>query len=202
MTFQHFNRRLHLYLAMFLMPWFLMYGISSIPFSHPGLMKALFEDPKGPWIDRFDRPYEIVVPEGASDPKSLRGVGEQLVKDAGLTGSFGTYRVNPTTINVYLHTFLRATQLTYHIDQKRLVAKDRKWRLDQFFTGMHARGGFQNPEPLNDTWAVVVDIVCVGFLVWITSGIIMWWQLRSARVWGWIAIAGGAALFALFVKGL
>ena len=30
MTFTHFNRRLHLYLGLALLPWLFMYGISSI----------------------------------------------------------------------------------------------------------------------------------------------------------------------------
>ena len=34
MTFSHVNRRVHLYLALALLPWFFMYGISSVPFVH------------------------------------------------------------------------------------------------------------------------------------------------------------------------
>ena len=34
MTLSHINRRLHLYLGLALLPWFFMYGISSIPFAH------------------------------------------------------------------------------------------------------------------------------------------------------------------------
>ena len=40
MTFPHFNRRLHLYLGLALLPWFLMYGLSSVPFAH----SQYFED--------------------------------------------------------------------------------------------------------------------------------------------------------------
>ncbi len=34
MTFSHLNRRLHVYLAPGLLPWFLMYAASSLPFAH------------------------------------------------------------------------------------------------------------------------------------------------------------------------
>ena len=40
MTFPHFNRRLHLYLGLCLLPWFLMYGASSIPFAHGQFFEA------------------------------------------------------------------------------------------------------------------------------------------------------------------
>ena len=34
MSFQLINRRVHLYLGMFLLPWVLMYALSSLVFSH------------------------------------------------------------------------------------------------------------------------------------------------------------------------
>ena len=34
MTFAQLNRRTHLYLGLALLPWFFMYGISSLPFAH------------------------------------------------------------------------------------------------------------------------------------------------------------------------
>ena len=34
MTFPHVNRRVHLYLGLALLPWFFMYGASSVPFAH------------------------------------------------------------------------------------------------------------------------------------------------------------------------
>ena len=41
MTFSHANRRLHLYLALGLLPWLLMYGASSLPFAHGQFFEAL-----------------------------------------------------------------------------------------------------------------------------------------------------------------
>ena len=42
MSFDHFVRRLHLYLALTLLPWFFVYGISSIPFSHNSYFEGRF----------------------------------------------------------------------------------------------------------------------------------------------------------------
>jgi hypothetical protein len=197
MDFQRFNRRLHLYLAMFLMPWFLMYGVSSFPFNHQKLAESIFHDGGPMWTTRFDRPCDIPV-EGLP----LEQIGARMVKDAGLNGTFGTYRNRPNEVNVYWHTFRHSIQLTYFTDQKRLLAQDRKFRWDHLLTGMHARGGYRQDDFLNDAWAVTVDVVSFGFIVWIASGLIMWWQLRSARGWGWLALLGGAGLFLLFLFGM
>ena len=64
---------------------------------------------------------------------------------------------------------------------------------------MHARGGFQQEGFLHDAWAVVVDIICIAFLIWIASGICMWWLLPTCRTWGTVALGGGIISFVLFL---
>lgn len=196
MTFSHLNRRTHLYLAMALLPWFLMYGASSLVFSHGRYFDDLDKAKGLPlWTQRFDRPYSIEVPESGD----LRAVGERIMKDSGLSGAFGSYRQSPNQLNVYVYTSLYSTQVKYFIQEHRLVAEDRRFRFDQFLTGLHARGGFEQDGFLNTLWGVVVDIVCLGFLLWIATGLYMWWKLKQTRSWGWLALAGGFVSFGLFL---
>ena len=51
---------------------------------------------------------------------------------------------------------------------------------------------------LQRSWSVVVDIVCVSMIVWIASGLYMWWELPGQRRWGWLAIARAARHPSLF----
>ncbi|MEO8425772.1 MAG: hypothetical protein ABI651_01540 [Verrucomicrobiota bacterium] len=53
------------------------------------------------------------------------------------------------------------------------------------------------PGSLNKLWAFMVDLSCVGILLWIASGLIMWWRLSRTRVWGAIALGGGLLAFLL-----
>jgi hypothetical protein len=193
MTFPHFNRRLHMYLGLFLLPWFFVYGLSSVPFSHPGLGQSVYGRPS--WTLRFERPYEL--PVAADAP--LKEIGAAIARDAGVEGTYGAYRPNAARINVYVHTFWKATQITYDTEKKILRAEDRGFRWDHFLTGFHARGGFQHDNFLNDAWAVVVDLVCIGFLIWIATGLYMWWHIPRHRNWGWLALGSGAASFAIFL---
>ncbi len=195
MTIHHLNRRVHLYLALFLLPWFLMYGVSSIPFSH----NQYFEDrdkAKGIplWTKRFERSYEIAIPDGPE----LRAVGDRIMKDHGLEGAHGTYRQNANQVNVYIYTFWKSAQLKYFIAEKKLICEDRRFRFEHFLTGMHAKGGFEQGG-LHDLWGVVVDLVCLGMIFWIVTGLVMWWTLPFARVWGWVAFGSGVASFAWFL---
>lgn len=199
MRFARINRRVHLYLGVALVPWFLMYGISGLFFSHGAYFARWFEAGGRPqWTVRFDRPYARQVPDGADLPT----VAAAILQDAGLEGSFGVYRPNPRRLDLWVFTFRSTTRLTYFLDQQRLLAEDKRFRLDHFFTGMHARAGFAQESLLSDAWGLIVDCVAVGIVVWALSGIYMWWKTRPARFWGGLALAGGVVCFVGLVAGL
>ena len=89
---------------------------------------------------RREHTVDVAVPD---DPEALRALGASLLKTAGVeASSYGAYRQSPKQLNVYAFSFLKSTQLKYFIDQKKLTVEDRRFRFDQFLTGMHARGGF------------------------------------------------------------
>lgn len=194
MQFPHFNRRLHLYLAMALLPWVMMYALSSALVSHAPLVNRLLNDGLPMMKTRFERSYDLAVPPDAP----LKTIGAQIMRDSGSSGAFHARREKEHII-VERQSFLGAGRLTYSPESKRLLAEDRRFRWDRFINSLHFRGGFAQDSMLNDAWGVVVDIVCVGFLVWAASGIYMWWRLRASRWWGLAALAGGFASFVLFV---
>lgn len=202
MTFAHLNRRTHLYLGLALLPWFFMYGVSSIPFAHSQYFEARDAAKKLPlWTMRMDRIVDLPVPAG--DDPLMRAFGARALQEAGVEGtSFGVYRQSPNQINVYAYSFLKSTQLKYFIDTRRLTVEDRRFRWDHFLTGMHARGGFEDDRLSVRSWSVIVDLVCIAMVLWIASGIYMWWGLPGHRRWGWLAIGAGTITFLLFTLGL
>ena len=134
------------------------------------------------------------VPEGPD----LKALGDRIMKDTGLQGSYGTYRQSANQINVYVYSFWKSTQVKYFIAERKLLAEDRRFRWDNFLTGMHAQGGFEQGGYRN-LWALVVDLVCLGMLLWVVTGLVMWWSLPFARWWGWLAFGSGLAAFGLFI---
>lgn len=198
MTIHHINRRVHLYLALLLVPWFLMYGISSYVFNHPRYFEQRDKAKNLPlWTKVLERDYDVPVPEG-----DLRPLGTRVVNDLGLSGAYGAYRQGPDRINIYVYTFLKSTQIKYLLNEKKIIVETRRFRFDQFLTGMHAKGGFEQERIQDSLWGVVVDLVCLGFVLWIATGILMWWSLPATRNWGWIALLSGIATFVWFVLAL
>jgi len=201
MTFSHVNRRVHLYLGLALLPWFFLYGVSSVPFAHSPFFERRDAAKGVPlWTLRSEHRVDLPIP---ADPKDLRMFAQTLLARAGVSSlSFGAYRQSETQLDVYAYSFWQATQLKYFADEKRLTVEDRRFRWDHFLTGMHARGGFEHEGILARSWSVVVDFVCLAIVVWIATGLYMWWGIPGSRRWGWVALGAGTACFLLFTLRL
>ncbi len=190
-------RRIHLYSGLFLLIFFTRFGISAIPFSHNTYFNEKYKD-KPQWNKRFEQSYDRPVPEDAD----LRRIGAQILKDVGMEGAFGAYKPNKKQLNIHRYDFWSTARLSYYIDENRLVVEDKNFRWDHFLQTFHWRGGFQQDSLLHDFWGVTVDVVCIGILVWIVTGIIMWWQIGRTRTWGIIAVCGGFLTFIFFIAVL
>ncbi|MEY4938884.1 MAG: hypothetical protein RIQ93_619 [Verrucomicrobiota bacterium] len=201
MTSLHLTRRLHLYFGLALLPWLLMYGLSSIPIAH----NQFFADRDAAkdlplWTVRMERPFDAPVPR---DQEKLREFGRAALAATGVTApNFGVFSPNPTTVNIQSFSFLKTTRLVYRIDQQKITVEDRRFRFDQFLTGLHTRGGFEQDGFLPDAWAVVIDLVCLAIILWIATGVFMWHRMTRKRLWGWVALLAGAGSFAVFALKL
>ena len=83
MTFNHANRRLHMYLALSLIPWFFIYGFSSIYFSHGRTLDEWFPSDRPNWSLRSETQLQLEVPES-----DLRPLGRRVLADLGIDGPF------------------------------------------------------------------------------------------------------------------
>ena len=192
MTFAHFVRRAHLYTGLFLLPWVIMFGVSTIPINHQSPESAL-------WTHLAEHRFDAPVPASS---ENLRPLGRQMMNAAGLEGGYYVYRVNPRQIQAGHPRFLGPIRLNYFLDEQRLVVEQRPFSLRPFLSGMHTRGGYDMGGFWDSVWAFFVDVVSVGLILWIASGIYMWWGLPSTRRWGWLALGAGAICFAVIIATL
>lgn len=196
-NFNLYMRRAHLYLSLFLLPWFFMYGVSSVVFSHTDFFDSIY----GGWQAKFNLRFEKEFSYDFPDDGDLRAAAKEIIKLNNLPDkAFGIYQPNNNQINIYIHDFWSSTRVIYYKNENRLTAEDSEFRFDHFLTSMHARGGFQQESFLNDLWAVIVDLFCIAMIVWVITGIYMWWMLKAVRLWGSLTIAAGVVSFILFLS--
>lgn len=199
MTFDRINRRTHLYLALFLLPWFFMWGVTSIAFTHAPRWQAHYDD----GVPTFAVVREDVFQGSRRPGETDREFGLRVVEQAGLDGpNFGSWRPNETTLIFIKFDFWDSHQVVYHEEDQRMEIQERRRRWDHVLTGMHARGGYGQESLLSNAWAVIVDVSMIAVLVWIASGLYMWWNIKSHRKWGLAALAAGFASFAYFVNAM
>ncbi len=198
MTFDKLNRRTHLYLGLSLIPWFLLYAVSGFILNHP----TWFQNGggRGPeWTKTFERPYRMPPITDRDDEDVL---AQKLLGDIGLAGRFRAEFDDNGGLVVYRTRLLGTTRLTYDPKLGRLTGEEQKVRASQLLTSAHFRAGFEYPYFLELLWGTLVDVLNVSILLWIASGIYLWWKLRRFRFWGWISLVGGILTFGLLVAGL
>lgn len=191
-TFDKVNRRAHLYAGLFFLPWFFVYGVSSIYFSHPSWFQQGAQ-----WVTVSERAYKMDMPPDAG----LESFRDSMQKASGVDGRFTAFRTPAGLIRMYKPGIIAATQVTYYPEKERLRVERSSVTLRGVLTRVHTRGGFGR-SLLEDLWAVIVDLVQIGIIVWIASGIYMWWRQRHLRRWGLLALGSGAASFAYFMLAL
>ena len=85
------------------------------------------------------------------------------------------------------------------VEPQKLKAERQRMKVPQAVLRMHFRGGYGQPDFWSKFWGLLVDVACVGILIWIASGLIMWWRLQALRAWGAVAVCGGILSFVVLV---
>jgi hypothetical protein len=195
-----FFRRTHLYLGMIMLPWMVMYAVSTIYYNHGisghhGARQAGAE-----WVQLWEKDYSTEIP--STDPE-LRTVARRILDENGFTGAFGVLRQGQRlTINV--PRFLKPSRVIYDATQKKLRAETRsETSTTEVMARLHTRTGYgRGGGFLNILWAVTVDVFCVTTFLWIGTGLYLWWKLPMTRRWGFVAMGSGVATIAVLLMTL
>ena len=185
-------RRTHMYLALFLAPWMLIYALSGLVLNHNQTIRGWYGDRFAPFEKIEERPYTTVFSADAEP----RVIGAQILADLGLSGTFnvqGTATQPRLVINRNAGFALH--RITYVRTENRLLVEKQPFTAPVFFNRAHFRHGYEQPFLSAKVWAVVVDLAVAGMLFWALSGIVMWWEIRPAR---WTGAAFGLVGVALF----
>ncbi len=200
MTFDKTNRRTHLYSGLFLVPWLLIYGISSFIIIHQSWFRTDKQLARELVFEKeYSRPVTV---QGVNNEPALRALAQEILNDCHLEGAFWVNKPNPHTLHIDRFSFRDSISLTDSIKGQRLKAERQRMPWPQVATRMHFRGGYGQPPFWDKLWGLLVDVACVGIVVWVTSGLIMWWRLPRLKAWGAVAVGGGLLSFLLLILKL
>jgi len=187
------TRRAHLYLALFLTPWVLLYALSTLVMNH----KARPATPPS-WELVSQRTYNGIFPPSAK----AKEIAAQLLISLELDGAHRVTQTSDGLIQIQRQAAtaplrITFTPATFDLKIERQLVSTTAW-----LETMHRRRGFQHPYLLDDAWAFSVDLFIAGVLFWSLSGLWPRWELKSTRILGAVVLAAGIGLFTYFLRVL
>lgn len=193
--FSRLARRLHLYAALLLSPWLLMYAFSTLAMNH----RAFFVEQHGRGPPPYLPERELTYAASFRPDASPREMARQILGSLELEGAHNVTRRPDGTLVIVRQSLLTPRRITYRPAEERLVIEKMEPRANAFLERFHRRRGYGTGYLLDTAWAVTVDAVILAIVLWVGSGLWMWWELRPSRLPGLLALLAGAGSFALFV---
>lgn len=195
-VFSKILRRTHLYLALFLTPWVLMYTLSTFVMNHRDRFRGRPPAPAR-WERVSEQVYDGQFPSGAST--SIQA--QQILMSLDLDGAHQA-SMRDGKLVIQRNTATQPLRLSFTPESKQLLVERQALDASAFLERMHRRRGFQTGYALDNVWAFSVDLFIAGVIFWALSGLWMWWELKVTRTLGALALLGGVALFAFFLAVL
>lgn len=195
MSFSIVLRRIHMYFALFLTPWILMYALAVIGVNHRDFFMTSV--PPGSQFElEMERVYTAAFSSDA-EPELIAGQiladldleGTNVVRHNKEQGSYTIIRSNPIT----------PRRITYTPAEEKLVVEKRLLGTVGILADLHHRAGYRSEQVMSDVWAFFVDLNIIGMIIWVLSGIWIWWKIWMTRRWGLISILIGCGLFGFFL---
>ena len=190
-------RRTHLYLGLLLIPWLLIYALSTVALNHSESFRA-YRAAEPQWLPLWEKNYALAA---LPDPSGLRATAQRILDDHGLRGGFGVRRQG-ARLNLNVQNFWHPLRLTYDFETQKLRAEQKRFAWLDVLIRLHERAGYGHGGFLNNLWAFFVDLFCLATLAWIGTGLYLWWKLSATRTWGWLALGGGLATILALVATL
>jgi hypothetical protein len=204
-------RRIHMYLALFLAPWMLMYGLSILCMNHMSLVRSFYGTEPGQRYVEKELIYDTPLPTVA-DPKAppdappridAKAAGEQILRDLGMGGwHWADAKRDGSQVKIGRNDVMAPRFITYTAADRKLVVERQYFHWPEFLRWLHKRRGYEQPYFADIAWAVSVDLVIVSMLLWGVSGLWMWYRMKPTRRWGTLCAATGCVLFAFFVLAI
>lgn len=189
-----FLRRSHMYAALFLAPWLLMYVISTMAMNH----RDLFVKRNAPAPQPLGKEREVAYQGSFPDKADQRTMARQILASLDLEGAFNVRRDGAALV-ISRNDLLTPRRITYTPADGKVLVERMPNPPHSFLERFHRRRGYDTGYSVDTVWAVTVDLFIAGMIFWALSGLWMWWEMKVTRRYGAVALVAGVLLFVVFV---
>ena len=186
-------RYIHLYTGLFLMPWIAVYATSAFCLNHNKwfMGKLKITPPKWEHVRDVEFVPDDAFPQVPAD--QARAILQLLDLD-------GPHRIQGKPNAKQMIIFRICGSGNYRItwrppSSQIVVEKQGPLSLYRLVHFLHFRGGYAQPYFANITWAVIVDAVAVSMLLWVITGVYLWYRRSRRLLIGTLCVVAGLLLF-------
>jgi hypothetical protein len=184
-----------MYLALFFMPWLLMYALSTIGMNH----RAFFNQIYGGNTVAWEKEQEHLLPGVVVKDQDPRSAGLEILAQFGLNGgAYGVNRSPDGRLTILRDDPVMPRRITYTPADGKAVVEKQVFRAPAFLERLHRRR-WQTTDVLSGVWGILVDVAIAAIVIWVLSGLWMWWEMKKTRLVGATAFLVGTGLFAFFL---
>jgi hypothetical protein len=189
-------RQTHMYLGLFLAPWMLIYALSTMAMNH----REYFKERYGGTMVKWEVEKEQTLTPQFKPDSSAQEMATSILQGV---NQYGNFNANLTRdrqkLTINRSDPVTPRRFTYTPSDGKLVIEKQEFRSEPFLEGLHRRRGFQSSFTLDKLWGASVDLVIIAMVLWVISGVWVWWEMKPTRRAGLVWAGGGLALFALFL---
>jgi hypothetical protein len=195
------NRKAHVWLGLYFLLFIWLFAFSGLILNHQWKFAEFYPVEKKTLTQQTVR-----APAAGDDLAAAKDLAAQL----GLRGEVGgASRDDANRLRFQVQRPGTAFQIT--TDLARGVAEIEQrgpggWRLLQTlhtFTGVSLTDAErQRNWPLTYVWIIAMDALALGLIAMLGTGLYLWWQMRSKRAVGLVALGAGTGLCLWLLFGL
>ena len=194
--FIQFLRRTHMYLGLFLIPWTLVYAVSTLSMNHIEFLKDVF----GFAPPQFTQVKEIQYPGVFSEDATPKLAALQILSDLNLEGAhYVQGNLDDQYMTIRRQDLVAFKRIKFFPREKKIIIEQAEFQMPAFLRSMHTRHGYQHDYLAADAWAFSVDLFVFAMIFWVFSGLWLWWKMRKTHRLGMAFALGGIVLFCLFL---
>jgi hypothetical protein len=133
-------RRTHMYLALFLAPWLLMYAASTFVMNH----RASFR-PENPGPPRFEKERDLDFQGAIAPGTAPTEIAARILGQVGMEGAHNvTAASGPERIIILRQDAVAPRRIVFTSADNRIIVEKQVFAMPAFLERMHRRRGFQH----------------------------------------------------------
>jgi len=199
-VFSKIIRRTHMYLGLFLAPWMLMYGLSTMAMNHREWFSHYYGGQGAVWEKESERRIAADVATDVAAQPDANAAAARILAELSIEGRFNVRgKLSDESMVINRNDPVTPRRITFTPATGIAVVEKQVFRTNQFLERMHRRRGYGSGFGIEDTWAFSVDLVIVAMIFWAASGVWMWWELKVTRALGALLAGVGILLFGFFL---